>query len=226
MRAIEMVMAVAPVAAALLIFSIASRLGLDVLASLSTYLMTIIVGLAILVFVAYPVVIATVGGRSPGTFFRSARVVVLTALATSSSSATLPMTVKATEHDLRVPREIAAFVVPLGATIHMNGTALATAVTVLFVAQVYGFDLTLAQHLSVALMSVVAAMSAGSVPGGAAPLVTMMLGMVGAPLEGIALVLGVERVLDMLRTSVDVTGDMVAATVVHRFAGVNEGTTI
>ena len=222
MRAVELIMALAPVAGALLMFSIVSRLGTDVVVTLGSFVTTVLVGLAILLFVIYPLALVVLARQRPATFFHSARVALLTALATSSSAATLPMTLKATEAGLKVPNAIAAFTVPLGASLHMNGTALWTAVTVLFVAQVFGIDLTARQQLTVALMAVVTAVIAPSVPGGALPLVTMVLGMLGVPMEGVALVLGVDRVLDMCRTTVNVAGNMVAATVVHRYAGVSD----
>jgi DAACS family dicarboxylate/amino acid:cation (Na+ or H+) symporter len=222
MRAVEMVMVLAPAAAALLMFSVVFRLGLDAVVGLGSFTVTVLAGLATLMFVVYPIVLTLLARRSPAAFFRSARVVVLTALATSSSAATLPMTLKATEAELRVPEAIAAFTLPLGATLQMTGTALWAAVTVLFVAQAFGTDLTGSQQVTVVIMSVVTAMIAPSVPGGVTPLLTMVFGMVGAPIEGVALVLGVDRVLDMCRTTVNVAGNIVAATVVQRYAGVSD----
>ena len=116
-----------------------------------------------------------------------------------------------------MPREIAGFVIPLGATVNMNGTALFEGITVLFIAQVFGQDLTLAQQLVVVLMSVVTAIGTAGVPGGSIPLLMMVLQMVNVPVEGIAIIIGVDRILDMCRTTVNVMGDMVTATVVDRF---------
>lgn len=222
MRAVELIMALAPVAGALLMFSLFSRLGMAVVVSLGSFVATVLVGLAILLFVVYPLVLTALARQRPATFFHSARVALLTALATASSAATLPMTMKATESGLRVPNAIAAFTVPLGAGLHMTGTALWTAITVLFIAQAFGIDLTARQQMTVAVMSVVTAMMAPSIPGGVLPLAAMMLGMVGAPLESVALVFGVDRVLDMCRTAVNVAGNIVAATVVQRYAGVSD----
>jgi DAACS family dicarboxylate/amino acid:cation (Na+ or H+) symporter len=223
MRAVELVMVLAPVAAALLIFGIVFRLGPDVLVSLGWFMTTVLAGLAMLMFVIYPLVVSVLSRRRAAVFFRAGRVAMLTALATSSSAATLPMTLKATEDGLNVPNPIAAFAVPLGATLHMTGTALWTAVAVLFITQVFGIDLTARAQVTVALMAVVTAAIAPSVPGGVTPLLTLVLGMVGAPMESVALVIGVDRVLDTCRTAVNVGGNMVAATVVHRYAGVNDG---
>jgi DAACS family dicarboxylate/amino acid:cation (Na+ or H+) symporter len=221
---IEMVMRLAPYAVACLIFSVTASFGLGLLASLAKYVVTVIGGLAVFMAVVYPLVLALVAGQSPAAFFRHARVVILTAFSTSSSNATLPTTLRVTEQELKVPNEIAGFVVPLGATMNMNGTALFEGVTVLFVAQVFGVQLAIGQQLLVVVMSVITAIGTAGVPGGSIPLLMMVLGMVGVPMEGIAIVLGVDRLLDMCRTTVNVAGDMVTATVVQRFSGVRRGT--
>jgi DAACS family dicarboxylate/amino acid:cation (Na+ or H+) symporter len=169
--------------------------------------------------VVYPVILKTVARRSPLEFFRRARTVVLTAFSTSSSNATLPMTLRVTEAELGVPRQVTGFVVPLGATMNMNGTALFEGVTVLFLAQVFGISLGLGQQALVLLMAVITAVGVAGVPGGSIPLLMMVLGMVGVPAEGIAIVLGIDRILDMCRTAVNVTGDMITATVVQRLGG-------
>jgi len=214
---IGLVMKVAPFAVFALIFAVTARFGFDVLASLLRYVVTVIACLAIFLFAAYAVVLRLVARRSPAEFFRKARIVMLTAFSTSSSNATLPTTLRVTEEELRVPGRIAGFVVPLGATMNMNGTALFEGVTALFLAQVFGVELTLGAQLVVLLMSVVTAIGTAGVPGGSIPLLMMVLGMVGVPMEGIAIVLGTDRILDMCRTTVNVTGDMVTATVVDRF---------
>jgi len=222
---IEMVMKVAPYAVFCLIFSVTARFGFDLLLSLANYVLTVIAGLAIFMFVVYPLVLRFVVGLAPREFFRKAWIVIVTAFSTSSSNATLPTTLRVAEEELKVPNEVAGFVVPLGATMNMNGTALFEGVTVLFVAQVFGISLALDQQIVVVLMSVIVAVGAAGVPGGSIPLLMMVLGMVGAPMEGIAIVLGVDRILDMCRTTVNVTGDLITSTVVNRFAGV-KGTSI
>jgi DAACS family dicarboxylate/amino acid:cation (Na+ or H+) symporter len=218
-RIIEIVMRFAPYAVFFLIFSVTARFGLGLLASLATYVMTVIGGLALFVMLGYSAILALVARRSPAEFFRKTRIVMITAFATSSSNATLPTTLRVTEEELKVPREIAGFVVPLGATANMNGTALFEGVTVLFIAQVFGQELTIAQQLIVVMMSVVTAIGTAGVPGGSIPLLMMVLQMVNVPVEGIAIVIGVDRILDMCRTTVNVTGDMITATVVDRFEG-------
>jgi DAACS family dicarboxylate/amino acid:cation (Na+ or H+) symporter len=218
---IEMVMSVAPYAVFCLIFSVTARFGFDLLISLATYVVTVVVGLALFMAVVYPLVLKFVAGRSPRAFFHEAWIVIVTAFSTSSSNATLPTTLRVAKEGLGVPAEVAGFVVPLGATMNMNGTALFEGVTVLFVAQVFGISLALDQQIVVVLMSVVVAIGAAGVPGGSIPLLMIVLSMVGAPMEGIAIVLGVDRILDMCRTTTNVTGDLITATVVSRFAGVS-----
>ncbi|MGE3176642.1 MAG: dicarboxylate/amino acid:cation symporter [Vicinamibacterales bacterium] len=214
---IELVMRVAPVAVFALIFSVTARFGFDVVFSLFKYVLTVVGCLTLFVAVGYTLVLRFVSRRSPAEFFRRTRVVMLTAFSTSSSNATLPTTLRVTEEELGVPRRIAGFVVPLGATMNMNGSALFEGITVLFLAQVFGVHLGLSQQLVVLLMAVVTAIGTAGVPGGSIPLLMMVLAMVNVPVEGIAIVLGTDRILDMCRTVVNVTGDMVTATVVDRF---------
>ncbi len=216
---IELVMKVAPYGVFCLIFSVTARFGLDLLVSLMRYVLTVVGSLALFQFVGYPLVLWLVARRSPLDFLRKTRLVMLTAFSTSSSNATLPTTLRVGQEQLGLPREIAGFVLPLGATMNMNGTALFEGVTVLFLAQVFGVDLTLAQQLVVVLMSVVAAIGTAGIPGGSIPLLMMVLGMVGVPMEGIAIILGVDRLLDMCRTVLNVTGDLVTATIVARVEG-------
>jgi DAACS family dicarboxylate/amino acid:cation (Na+ or H+) symporter len=216
-RIIEIVMRFAPYAVFFLIFSVTARFGLDLLWSLAAYVVTVIGGLLIFSVVAFSVILALVARRSPLEFFRQIRIVVVTAFSTSSSNATLPTTLRVTEENLKVPREIAGFVIPLGATVNMNGTALFEGVTVLFITQVFGQNLSMVQQIIVVLMSVVTAIGTAGVPGGSIPLLMMVLQMVNVPVEGIAIIIGVDRILDMCRTTVNVMGDMVTATVVDRF---------
>jgi DAACS family dicarboxylate/amino acid:cation (Na+ or H+) symporter len=218
---IDLVMKAAPYAVFALIFGVTARFGFDVLLNLLKYVITVIASLTVFTVVVYAIVLRLVARRSPADFFRKARVVMLTAFSTSSSNATLPTTLRVTEEDLHVSPKIAGFVIPLGATMNMNGTAMFEGITVLFLAQVFGVTLSLGQQVVVLLMSVVTAIGVAGVPGGSIPLLMMVLGMVGVPIEGIAIVLGTDRLLDMSRTLVNVTGDMVTATVVERFdAGV------
>jgi DAACS family dicarboxylate/amino acid:cation (Na+ or H+) symporter len=217
MAVIELVMRVAPIGVFCLIFSVMARFGYGLLLQLLKYVVIVIGSLAVFQFGAYPLVVKFVGGRDPWEFVRKIRVVMITAFSTSSSNATLPTTIRVGEEELGLPREIAGFVLPLGATMNMNGTSLFEGATVLFLAQVFGVHLSLQAQVIVVLMSVVTAIGTAGVPSGSIPLLMMVLGMVGVPPEGIAIILGVDRILDMCRTTLNVTGDLVTATIVQRF---------
>ena len=213
---IELVMKLAPLGVFCLIYSVTARFGYDLLLNLLAYVLTVVGSLAFFQFLIYPIVIRLVAGRSPREFFRKSEIVMLTAFSTSSSSATLPTTMRVAQENLGLPREIAGFVLPLGATLNMNGTALFEGATVLFLAQVFGIELSLGAQLVVVIMSVVTAIGVAGIPGGSIPLLMAVLGMVGVPIEGIAIVLGVDRILDMCRTVLNVTGDLVTCTIVAR----------
>jgi DAACS family dicarboxylate/amino acid:cation (Na+ or H+) symporter len=216
---IDLVMKLAPFGVFALLFTVTARFGLDLLERLGWYILTVIAGLAIFEFAVYPILIKVLTGWSPVNFFRRAWTAILTAFSTSSSNATLPTTLEVCEDSLGLPREICGFVIPLGATMCMNGTALFEGVTVLFIAQVFGIHLTLASQIVVMVTAILMAMGAAGVPSGAIQVLILVLESVGVPGEGIAMVVGVDRVLDMCRTVVNVTGDMVAATFVARSEG-------
>jgi DAACS family dicarboxylate/amino acid:cation (Na+ or H+) symporter len=217
---IEIVMKIAPIGVFCLIFSVTARFGYDLLLNLLAYVVTVVGSLLLFQFVVYPVAVRVAAGRNPREFFKKAEIVMLTAFSTSSSSATLPTTMRVAREELSLPPEIAGFVLPLGATLNMNGTALFEGATVLFLAQVFGLHLSLGAQLVVVIMSVVTAIGVAGIPGGSIPLLMMVLGMVGVPAEGIAIVLGIDRILDMCRTVLNVTGDLVTATIVARVEGV------
>jgi DAACS family dicarboxylate/amino acid:cation (Na+ or H+) symporter len=159
------------------------------------------------------------GGISPLTFYGRIRSAMITAFSTSSSAATLPTNIAVAEQNLGMPSKIAGFVLPLGNTMCMNGTSLYEGVTVIFLAQVFGVTLNVPQMIIVMSMSVITAVGAAGVPGGSLPLLVGILAMFGVPGEGIALILGIDRILDMARTTVNVTGDQVATLVVARSEG-------
>lgn len=213
---IELVMKVAPIGVFCLIFSVTARFGLNLLVSLLQFVATVVGSLLFFETVGYAAALALVARVNPLEFFRKIRLVILTAFSTSSSNATLPTTMRVAQQRLGIPQEVSAFVLPLGATMNMNGTALFEGATVLFLAQVFGVNLTLGQQIVVVMMSVVTAIGVAGIPGGSIPLLMMVLAMVGVPAEGIAIVLGVDRLLDMCRTVLNVTGDMVTATIVTR----------
>ncbi len=220
---IDVVMKLAPYGVFALVFSVAARFGFDLLARLAWYVVAVVVGLVIFEFVVYALLVRALGGWRPQEFFRRAWPVILTAFSTSSSNATLPTTLRVSETALGVPRHVCGFVLPLGATMNMNGTALFEGVTVLFIAQVFGMGLSLPAQAVVILMAVLTAVGAAGVPSGAIPLMILVLEAVGVPGEGIAMVIGVDRLLDMCRTVVNVTGDMTAAAFVARSEGYKPG---
>ena len=213
---IELVMKVAPVGVFCLIFSVTARFGFDLLINLFQYVVTVIGSLLVFQVVGYSLILKFVSRLNPLEFFRKIRVVMITGFSTSSSNATLPTTMRVAQENLGIPREIAGFVLPLGATMNMNGTALFEGATVLFLAQVFGVHLSFSAQLIVVLMAVVTAIGTAGIPGGSIPLLMMVLGMVGVPMEGIAIILGVDRILDMCRTVLNVSGDLVTATIVQR----------
>jgi DAACS family dicarboxylate/amino acid:cation (Na+ or H+) symporter len=213
---IDLVMKLAPYGVFALLFTVAARFGLDLLARLGWYIITVMVGLFIFEFGVYSVLVRVFAGWAPIDFFRRAWAAILTAFSTSSSNATLPTTLEVCEDSLKLPREISGFVIPLGATMCMNGTALFEGVTVLFIAQVFGIKLALSAQIVVMVTAILMSMGAAGVPSGAIQVLILVLEAVGVPGEGIAMVVGVDRVLDMGRTVVNVTGDMVAAAFVAR----------
>jgi len=212
-------MKIAPLGVTALIFGVTARFGFDVLRSLGMYVVVVLAGLAIHQFGVIPTLARLLTGIRPMDFLRRSRALMVTAFSTSSSNATLPTTIRTAEEQFGVPREIAGFVLPLGATMNMNGTALFEGITVLFLAQVFGVELSLGSQLLVIGMSVITAVGAAGVPGGSIPLLVLVLEMVGVPGEGIALILGVDRILDMSRTVPNVTGDLLASLVVARSEG-------
>ena len=216
LRLIDWIIRLAPYAVAALLFSITAKLGFDVLKQLAYFVGTAVLALGIHFFVVFPILLKLVGGMSPITFFKRSESAILTAFSTSSSSATLPTTLRVAEEELGVPRRVGRFVCTLGATANMNGTALFEGVTVLFLAQFFNVDLTLGQQILVLVMCVMGGIGAAGVPGGSLPVIAMILAMFGIPPEGIGLILGVDRFLDMCRTTVNVTGDLVGAVVVSR----------
>jgi DAACS family dicarboxylate/amino acid:cation (Na+ or H+) symporter len=209
-------MRLAPYGVFALIFSVTARFGFDLLKPLGWYVVVVLAGLAIQMFGVLSVLLATLSRINPLTFFRKVRDVMITAFSTSSSNATLPTSIRTAELELGIAPSIAGFVLPLGATMNMNGTALFEGVTVMFLAQVFGIDLTLGDQIIVVVLSVMTAIGAAGVPGGSLPLLAMVLTTVNVPAEGIALILGVDRLLDMCRTTLNVIGDLAAATYVAR----------
>jgi len=216
MTLIDLVIRLAPYAVACLLFTLTAKLGWDVLSLLGKYVAVVLLGLALHQFVVYSITVKWLGGMSPLHFFRAVEEAMITAFSTASSSATLPISLKVAEHNLKLPPRISRFVLTVGATANQNGTALFEGVTVLFLAQFFGVELSLAQQVLVLGVCVLGGVGTAGVPAGSIPVIMMILGMVGIPLEGIGLILGVNHFLDMCRTTLNVTGDLAAAVVVSR----------
>ena len=218
-KIIDIVMKVAPVGVACLLFVMTARFGFGFLVSLGWYVVTVLAGLAIHTFVVYAIALKLWAHVSPVEFFKRVRTVMLTAFSTSSSNATLPTALRVSEANLGVPREIGAFVLTVGATANQNGTAFYEGVTVLFLAQLAGVDLTLAQQLTIVYLAVLGSIGTAGVPSGSLPFVVAVLAMVGIPTQLIAIILGVDRLLDMSRTVVNVMGDLTATVYVAKKEG-------
>ena len=216
MRLIGLVIRFSPVGVAALLFTLTSQLGYQILGQLARYVMVVVLGLALHQFVVYSILLASFGRMSPMRFFRGIQEAMVTAFSTASSNATLPTSLKVAEENLRLPRHVSRFVLTIGSTANQNGTALFEGVTVLFLAQFYDIPLTLAQQVMVVSICVLGGIGTAGVPAGSIPVIAMILGMVGIPVEGLGLILGVDRFLDMCRTTLNVTGDLVAAVVVSR----------
>jgi dicarboxylate/amino acid:cation (Na+ or H+) symporter, DAACS family len=214
MKVVEFAMMLAPFAVFAIIFNTAFTFGTTVFRTLLFYVVTVVAALLLHQFGVYAALLRLVARRSPVEFFRQCRDVYLYAFSTASSNATLPLSLETAETKLKLPPDIGRFVLTVGATANQNGTALFEGITVLFLAQVYSLDLTIGQQVRVMLMSILAGIGTAGVPGGSLPMVMIVAQSVGIPAEGMGLVLGVDRFLDMCRTTVNVSGDLVIAALV------------
>lgn len=219
-KIIDFAMRLAPYGVACLIFTVSSEFGIPLLIAVAAFVVTVLVALALHVLITVSSIIRFVIGLSPVTFFSRIKAVMITAFSTSSSSATLPTSLHVAETQLGVPRQIGGFVLPLGATMCMNGTSIFEGITVIFLAQIFGIDLTIPQMGIVMILAVVTAIGAAGVPGGSIPLLVGILTMFGVPGEAIAIVLGVDRLLDMSRTTVNVITDLTATAIIGKAEGV------
>ncbi|MGQ0538586.1 MAG: dicarboxylate/amino acid:cation symporter [Gemmatimonadaceae bacterium] len=219
-KIVGMAMQLAPYGVACLIFTVTSRFGFELMKLLGWYVAAVLGGLLLHVLVNLSAILRFLVGMSPVLFFRRVRGALVTAFSTSSSSATLPTALATAEQNLGIPAKIAGFVLPLGSTMCMNGTALFEGITVITLAQAFGVTMTLAKMAAIMVMCVLTAVGAAGVPGGSIPLLVGVLAMFGVPGEGIALILGVDRILDMSRTTVNVCGDLTAAAFVAKSDGV------
>ncbi|MDZ4804111.1 MAG: dicarboxylate/amino acid:cation symporter [Candidatus Eisenbacteria bacterium] len=216
MTLIGIVIQLAPIGVAALLFTLTAQLGWDVLVLLGRYVFVVVLGLAIHQFVVYSLTVRLLGGMNPITFFRGITEAMLTAFSTASSNATLPTSIRVAEEKLHLPPAISRFVLTIGSTANQNGTALFEGVTVLFLAQFYGVELGLGQQALVVFICILGGIGTAGVPAGSLPVIALILGMVHVPVEGIGIILGVDRFLDMCRTTLNVTGDLAAAVVVSR----------
>jgi DAACS family dicarboxylate/amino acid:cation (Na+ or H+) symporter len=214
MKIVEFAMRLAPFAVFALVFNTSFKFGYGILLSLLYYVAIVVLALLIQQFVVYAFLLKTVAKISPWKFFANCREVYLYAFATASSNATLPQSIETAEHKLKLPPDIARFVLTVGSTANQNGTALFEGITVLFLAQVYGVDLSLAQQVQVVFMSILAGIGTAGVPGGSLPLIMILVQQMGIPAEGMGIILGVDRFLDMCRTTLNVSGDLVIAALV------------
>ena len=216
MTLINLVIRFAPIAIACLIFNLAALFGWELLQRLGAFVGTVVLALALHLFVVYPIALRVLGGVNPLHFFRSVQEAMLVAFSTASSNAALTTSLRVAETELRLPRRISRFVLTIGATANQNGTALFEGVTVLFLAQLFGVELGLGQQVTVMLVCILAGIGTAGVPAGSLPVIAIILGMVGLPPEAIGLIIGVDRLLDMCRTTVNVTGDLAIAAIVSR----------
>jgi Na+/H+-dicarboxylate symporter len=216
---VEKIMLLAPYAVFTLIAATVAEFGYNILQSLFLYTITVVIGLSIITFIEYPVLLKIFTKISVREFFRVQKQVIAVAFSTSSSAATLPVTMDVCEKKLGVPNKIASFVLPLGTTINMDGTALYQAVAAMFIGQVYGFDLTITQQLTIVLTAALAAVGTAPVPGVGLIMLIVVLRSVGVPEEGVALIIGVDRILDMCRTVPNVLADSLACVVIAKSEG-------
>ena len=214
MKLIGLVIQLAPIAIFCFMFNLSAQFGWDLLVKLAAFVGVVLLALGLQMFVVFPALLKFVGGKNPLAFFRQTREASVMAFSTASSNATLPTALRVAETELRLPPKISRFVLTIGATANQNGTAMFEGVTVLFLAQFFGVDLSLADQLFVMLVCILAGVGTAGVPGGSLPVIALILAGVGVPPEGIGLILGVDRFLDMCRTTLNVVGDLVAAQVI------------
>lgn len=216
MNMVNIIMSVAPYAVFALLAKAIAELGLDLLAQLAVYVVVVVMALLLHLFGTLMMILKLFSGLSPRIFLTKIRDAQVFAFSTASSNATIPVTLRSVTKRMGVDNSVASFTVPFGATINMDGTAIMQGVATVFIANVYGVELGLSGYLTVILMSVLASIGTAGVPGVGLIMLSMVFVQVGLPVEGIGLILGVDRLLDMIRTSVNVTGDAVVTCVVAK----------
>jgi Na+/H+-dicarboxylate symporter len=218
MIVVKWAMLLVPIAVFGLMAQLTSSVGLSSLAGLGYYVLIVLLGLLILVGV-YMLFTAILGKSSPFSFLRKIRDVQLLAFSTTSSAAVMPLSLKTAEEDLKIDPSISNFIIPIGATVNMDGTALYQTITTLFIAQAYGLEMSILNLIVIVITIVAASIGTPAIPGGGVVILASVLSSSGIPAEGIIIIIGVERLLGMFRTAVNVTGDLTACVVFDRFYG-------
>ncbi len=216
MKLMELIIRLTPYAVAALMFSLTARFGTDILGRLGVYAFCVVLAIAIHMFVVLPLWVRYVGGMNVLYFFRGSEAAIITAFSTASSTGTLPTTLKVAEENLKLPPQIARFVLTIGASANHHGTALFEGLTTLFLAQCFGVELGIGQQIIVLGLCIVGSIGTAGVPAGSLPVIAVILGYLHLPPEGIGIILGVDRFLDMCRTALNVTGDLATAVVVSK----------
>jgi Na+/H+-dicarboxylate symporter len=219
MKLIGLVIQIAPLAIFCFMFNLAAQFGWDLLIKLAAFVGVVLLALGLQMFGVFPALLAVLARKNPLAFFRETREASLMAFSTASSNATLPTALRVANSELKLPPKVARFVLTIGATANQNGTAMFEGVTVLFLAQFFGVELGLTDQLFVMMVCILAGIGTAGVPAGSLPVIALILGGVGVPPEGIGLILGVDRFLDMCRTTLNVIGDLVAAQVISAVGG-------
>jgi len=215
-KMVDLVMRTAPYAAFALMARAIGQAGIELIGSMAWYMVTILGSLILHMAVIYSLLIWLLAKMNPLHFYKAMAPAMEVAFTTSSSAATLPVTMECAERDLKVPKSISSFVLPLGATVNMDGTSIMQGVAAVFIAQLYGIDLSLAEQVMIILTATLASIGTAAVPGAGLVLLSMVLTSVGLPVEGIAIIMGVDRLLDMSRTVTNITGDACVAVCVAR----------
>ena len=219
MRMVEIIMRMAPYGVFALIARTFATQGLDLILPLLSYFLTLTGALGLHAFITYPALLKLLAGLNPLHFLRKMRDPATFAFSTASSGATIPVTMRTVEAKMGVDNSVASFTIPLGATLNMDGTAMMQGVATVFIANVYGVDLTMSQYLMVILTATLASIGTAAVPGVGLVMLTMVLNQVGLPVEGIVLIIGVDRLLDMMRTACNVTGDCAVTCIIAKGEG-------
>jgi DAACS family dicarboxylate/amino acid:cation (Na+ or H+) symporter len=226
MRLIGLFIRLAPYAVACFMFSLCAQLGWNVIVGLSWFVATVLLAIVLHMFVVLPLWVKFMGGMPIRVFFRGSQEATLTAFATASSTATLPVTLRVAEDNLRLPRKVARFVLTVGASANHHGTALFEGITVLFLAQVFGLHLPFLQQLMVLMLCILGGIGTAGIPSGSLPVIAMICGIIGLRPEGIGIIIGVNTFLDMCRTALNVTGDLATAVVVSHRTGAMDVPTV